>query len=63
MKTITTLYTVAFFDFSHKFLGAFAHIFIIYIFRFFLLDFLKIVFILREVQALKGKCYSTKVFT
>jgi hypothetical protein len=58
MGTITTLYDVAFFCFPHRVLGVFAHTFIIYIFKFFPLDFLKIffplgflkiVFILREI--------------
>jgi hypothetical protein len=50
METITALYDIAFSYFYHRVSG----VFIIYIFRFFPLCFLKIIFILCEVQALKG---------
>jgi hypothetical protein len=39
----------------------FTQTFIIYIFRFFLLNFLKIVFILHDIQVLKEQCYNTYV--
>jgi hypothetical protein len=50
------LYVVALSYFSHRVSGVFAQIFVIYIFRFFPLGFLKIIFILRKVQVLKGEC-------
>jgi hypothetical protein len=56
-----TLYVVVLFYFSHRVLGVFAQAFVIYIFNFFSLDFSKI--ILSEVQALKGECYNTCLFT
>jgi hypothetical protein len=62
MRTITILYIVAFSYFSLGILGVFTQVFIIYIFRFFLLDFLKIIFILHEVHVVKGKCYNIYVF-
>jgi hypothetical protein len=62
MGTIMTVYDVAFYCFFHMVLEVFAQVFIIYIFRFFSIGFSKIVFILREIQALKGKCYNTNVY-
>jgi hypothetical protein len=59
MKIIMTLYVVAFSYFFHRVSGVFSHAFIIYIFRFFPLGFSKIIFILHEIQALKGECYNT----
>jgi hypothetical protein len=53
MGRITILYAVTFSYFPHRVSGVFAHTFVIYIFRFFSLGFLKIVFILRNVQVLK----------
>jgi hypothetical protein len=61
MGTITAFYDVAFSYFSHRASRVFTQAFIIYIFRFFPLGFLKIVFILRDVQVLKGECYNTYV--
>jgi hypothetical protein len=52
-------YDIAFSCFSHRVSGVFAQAFIIYIFRFFPLDFLKIVFIMYDVQMLNGECYNT----
>jgi hypothetical protein len=54
MGTKMKLYVVAFSYFFHRVLGVFAQAFIIYIFRFFLLSFLKITFIVCKVQSLKG---------
>jgi hypothetical protein len=50
MGTITTLYDVAFSYFFHRVSGVVAQACIIYIFRFFPLGFLKIIFVLRDVQ-------------
>jgi hypothetical protein len=50
------LYDVALSYFSHRVSGVFAQIFVIYIFKFFPLGFLKIIFILHKVQALKREC-------
>jgi hypothetical protein len=52
MGTIMTLYTVTLSCFFRKVSGVFAQAFIIYIFIFVPLNFLKIIFILREVQTL-----------
>jgi hypothetical protein len=52
MGTITTLYTVTLSCFFRKVSEVFAQAFIIYIFIFVPLNFLKIIFILREVQTL-----------
>jgi hypothetical protein len=62
MGTIMTLYVVAFSYFSHRVSGVFAQAFVIYILRFFPLDFLKIVFILYDVQVLKGECCETYIY-
>jgi hypothetical protein len=48
MGTIMILYDVAF-SFFHRILEIFAQAFVIYIFRFFPLNFLKILFILHDV--------------
>jgi hypothetical protein len=57
-----TLYVVSFSYFSHRVLLVFAQAFVIYIFRFFLLGFLKIVFILRDVQVLK-RSVTTQIYS
>jgi hypothetical protein len=49
-----TFHDVAFSCFSHRVSGVFVHAFVIYIFKFFPLNFLKIIFILRNIQVLKG---------
>jgi hypothetical protein len=54
-----TFYVITFSCFPHRVLGVFAHVFVIYIFRFFPMSFSKIVFILYDVQVLKGECYNT----
>jgi hypothetical protein len=54
MGTIMTFHVVAFSYFSHMGSGVFAHTFFIYIFRFISLGFSNIVFILCDVQVLKG---------
>jgi hypothetical protein len=56
-----TLYVVAFSYLFHRVLGVFAQSFVIYIFRFFSPGFSKIVFIIRDVQVLKGECYNTNI--
>jgi hypothetical protein len=61
MGIIMTLYVVAFFCFSHRVSGVFTQAFVIYIFRFFLLGFSKIVFILCDVQMLNGEGYNINV--
>jgi hypothetical protein len=61
MGTIMILYAVAFSYFSHRVSGVFAQALVIYIFIFFPLDFLKIVFILGDVQVLKRECYNTNM--
>jgi hypothetical protein len=59
MGTIMTLFVIAFSCFPHWISGVFAQAYIIYIFRFFPLVFLKIVFILCDVQILKGSVKKT----
>jgi hypothetical protein len=62
MEIIMILYVVVFFCFSHKVSRIFAQVFIIYIFRFFSLDFLKIIFILYNIQVvLQRECYNINV--
>jgi hypothetical protein len=60
MGTITTLHVIAFFYFSHRVSRVFTQAFIICVFRFFLLIFSKIVFIMRYSSAeggvLQHKC-------
>jgi hypothetical protein len=46
-------YVIVFFCFFHRVLVVFTPTLIIYIFRFFSLSFLKIIFILRDIQALR----------
>jgi hypothetical protein len=58
MGTIMTLYDVAFSYFLHRVSGVFAQAFIIS--SVFSLGFLKIIFILHDIQVLKGECYNTK---
>jgi hypothetical protein len=59
MGIITTIYVVAFSCFSHRVLRVFhKHLLHLQIFS---VGFSKIVFILYEVQALKGECYKTYV--
>jgi hypothetical protein len=62
MGTITTFYVAAFSYFFHRVSRVFAQAFAIYIFRFFPLGFSKIVFILCDVQVLKGECYKIYVW-
>jgi hypothetical protein len=62
MGIIMIVYAVAFFCFFHRFSGVFAQVFIIYIFSFSPLRFLKIIFILSDVQVLKGECYKTHIY-
>jgi hypothetical protein len=59
MGTIMIFYTIVSSHFSHMVSGVFAQAFVIYIFKFFSLDFLNIVLILCDVQVLKGECYNT----
>jgi hypothetical protein len=61
MKTFMTFYDVTFSCFSHRVLGVFTKSFVIYIFRFFPLNFSKIVFILYDVQIFKEECYNTNI--
>jgi hypothetical protein len=62
MGTITTLYVVAFSYFSTGF-QEFLHKHLLYTSsNFFTLGFSKIVFILCDVQVLKGECYKTYVY-
>jgi hypothetical protein len=61
MGTIMTLYDVPFLLFFHRVSVVFTQVFIIHIFRFFSLNFLKIVFILRDVQVLKRERYNTNI--
>jgi hypothetical protein len=56
-----TLYVIAFSYFFHRISRVFAQAFVIYIFRFFALDFLKIIFILCDIQTLKRECYNTNI--
>jgi hypothetical protein len=60
METIMTFYVLHFSYFFHRVSEIFAHAYYIQIFRFFSTGFLKMVFILCDIQVLKGKCYNTK---
>jgi hypothetical protein len=54
MGTIMVLYIVVFSCFFYRVTEVFTQVFIIYIFSFFSLNFLKISFILCDVQVIKG---------
>jgi hypothetical protein len=61
MGIITTFHVVVFSLFSHMILGVFAQSFVIYIFKFFIRFFSKIIFILNNVEVLKKEYYKTYV--
>jgi hypothetical protein len=61
MLYVVILYVVVFSYFSHIVSGVFTQPFIIYIFKIFSLDFLKIIFILYDIQVLKEKYYKTYI--
>jgi hypothetical protein len=61
MEIIMIFYVIVFSYFPHRVLGVLAQTFNIQIFRFFSTEFfLKIVFILYDIQVLKGECCNTK---
>jgi hypothetical protein len=54
-----TFYVIILSCFSNRVSGVFTHVYYIQIFRFFLLNFLNIVFIEYDTQVFKGECYNT----
>jgi hypothetical protein len=61
MGTITTLHVVAFSFFSKGFRRFYTSICYVHLQIFFPLDFLKIIFILYNIEVLKRECYKTYV--